>query len=489
MELMNQLLFGIFGLILFGIFLTVQVDNQLHNSLESFLFWRYTVLLRSIAYFFWFLVPFFGSVCLLPANYLYIASVVLLALFLSSWNAPIKRSVMYILAIGYVIFCFVFLHFFLKENSFVARVNTVAGTQIPLMIWELFSIAYYLRKKRDYVVGVLIFFLALQVTAYSFRIITVNRSPHLNIQNIVNADLLSSMMSWTSNGINVIVYILINAYLYRRLWKKERESTYKYDIASKERTRIQELLVEREKLVSYLLKSNKTASTGALAASLAHELSQPLGASLLNAQHLKSLMDRNVVKLDLEKDIVNSIEADTRRAGQIIRSLRALFSGDAITLERIDLIGLVYSIAQLVEPECRGSNIELLIEMPERCYINANSNDIHQAILNVLNNAIQSLKSKNNIEKKHILIAINLQGEQVTINISDNGPGVPIEREHSLFELLDSQKESGMGLGLWLCKYIMTRRGGDIFYKRGSNGGATFSLVFPPPIPVDDLRI
>ncbi|WP_280789597.1 hypothetical protein, partial [Polynucleobacter sphagniphilus] len=281
-----------------------------------------------------------------------------------------------------------FLHFFLKENSFVARVNTVAGTQIPLMIWEFFSIAYCLRKKRDYVVGILIFFLALQVTAYSFGIITVNRSPHLNIQNIVNADLLSSMMSWTSNGINVIVYILINAYLYRRLWKKERESTYKYDIASKERTRIQELLVEREKLVSYLLKSNKTASTGALAASLAHELSQPLGASLLNAQHLKSLMDRNVVKLDLEKDIVNSIEADTRKAGQIIRSLRALFSGDAITLARIDLIGLVYSIAQLVEPECRGSNIELLIEMPERCYINANSIEIHQAILNVLNNAI-----------------------------------------------------------------------------------------------------
>ena len=296
-------------------------------------------------------------------------------------------------------------------------------------------------------------------------------------------------MSWTSNGINVIVYILINAYLYRRLWKKERESTYKYDIASKERTRIQELLVEREKLVSYLLKSNKTASTGALAASLAHELSQPLGASLLNAQHLKSLMDRKVVKPDLEKDIVNSIEADTRRAGQIIRSLRALFSGDAITLERIDLIGLVYSIAQLVEPECRGSNIELLIEMPEQCYINANSIEIHQAILNVLNNAIQSLKSKNNIEKKHILIAINLQGEQVTINISDNGPGVPIEREHSLFELLDSQKESGMGLGLWLCKHIMTRHGGDIFYKRGSNAGATFSLVFPPPIPFDDLRI
>ncbi|MDH6503525.1 hypothetical protein M2126_000922 [Polynucleobacter sphagniphilus] len=58
MELMNQLLFGIFGLILFGIFLTVQNDNQLHNSLESSLFWRYTVLLRSIAYFFWFLVPF-----------------------------------------------------------------------------------------------------------------------------------------------------------------------------------------------------------------------------------------------------------------------------------------------------------------------------------------------------------------------------------------------------------------------------------------------
>ncbi|MDH6155888.1 C4-dicarboxylate-specific signal transduction histidine kinase, partial [Polynucleobacter sphagniphilus] len=126
---------------------------------------------------------------------------------------------------------------------------------------------------------------------------------------------------------------------------------------------------------------------------------------------------------------------------------------------------------------------ELLIEMPERCYINANSIEIHQAILNVLNNAIQSLKSKNNIEKKHILIAINLQGEQVTINISDNGPGVPIEREHSLFELLDSQKESGMGLGLWLCKHIMTRHGGDIFYKRGSNAGATFSLVFPPPNP------
>jgi len=268
--------------------------------------------------------------------------------------------------------------------------------------------------------------------------------------------------------------------LYQNLWISERNANKKYDKASKEREEIGSLLSEREHLIASLLKSNKTAATGALAASLAHELNQPLGASLINAQSLKLLLDQNTSKPELERSIINSIESDTRRAGQIIHSLRSLFSGDAVTFDRIDLTELVSSIIQLVEPECRANKIDLAVNMPDHCFVQANSIEIHQVVLNLLNNAIHALSQPETSNQKKISVVAQDRTGEIMLTIMDNGSGVPVNKQGSLFNLLDTEKTSGMGLGLWLCKHIMDRHQGDIVYSDSEGSGAVFTLKFPP---------
>jgi len=99
-------------------------------------------------------------------------------------------------------------------------------------------------------------------------------------------------------------------------------------------------------------------------------------------------------------------------------------------------------------------------------------------ILNLLNNAIQALANSGTLLRR-IAIEVTQSGQMVRLSISDNGGGVSDEFRPQLFELLSTTKQSGMGLGLWLCKHIVTRYGGSIEYEDAPAGGATFVFELP----------
>jgi signal transduction histidine kinase len=102
-----------------------------------------------------------------------------------------------------------------------------------------------------------------------------------------------------------------------------------------------------------------------------------------------------------------------------------------------------------------------------------------QLLLNLINNAIQALTSSDSF-KKLIVLRGYQDGENYVLEISDTGPGVPVHKQPHLFQLLGSEKSSGMGVGLWLCAHIMSNAGGKISYQDAAGGGAKFILSFPP---------
>ena len=110
--------------------------------------------------------------------------------------------------------------------------------------------------------------------------------------------------------------------------------------------------------------------------------------------------------------------------------------------------------------------------------IKANSAEIEQVILNLLNNAIQGLANSGTLQRR-IAIEVTQSSQLVRLSISDNGDGVAAEFRPQLFELLSTTKQSGMGLGLWLCKHIVTRYGGSIHYEDAPVGGARFVFELP----------
>ena len=249
----------------------------------------------------------------------------------------------------------------------------------------------------------------------------------------------------------------------------------------KEKARIQALLDERERMVGSLLKANKTAATGALSASIAHELNQPLGASNLNIQFLKMKLEKGMLNPELGKEILDSLEHDNKRAATIVKSLRSIFTEGEFNVQEVQLDDLISSVLEIVKPELNSKNIQIQLRVDDNLLFMANSAEIEQVILNLLNNAIQALANSGTLQRRITLETIKAD-KFVQLSISDNGKGVPAEFKPQLFELLSTTKQTGMGLGLWLCKHIVTRYSGSIHYEDAVGGGAKFVVELPSAV-------
>lgn len=249
-----------------------------------------------------------------------------------------------------------------------------------------------------------------------------------------------------------------------------------------ENIKITSLLEEKENLIYGLMKANKTSATGALSASIAHELNQPLTASNLNIQLLRMKLGKGVLNSEQGNQILDSLEADNQRASTIVKSLRSIFTeGDSSTQE-VNLSDSIAKVLDLIRPEIKSHNIQMEINLGEGLVIEVNPSEIEQVILNLLNNAIQSLVNSDSLIPR-ISIKVIKSGQSIQLSIADNGSGVSAEFRPHLFELLNTTKDTGMGLGLWLCKHIVSRYGGTIHYEDSFGGGANFVIQLPASTP------
>ena len=266
-------------------------------------------------------------------------------------------------------------------------------------------------------------------------------------------------------------YIAISGYWAEQIALANMKSTH-------ENQEIKSLLEERESLIASLLKANKTASTGALSAAIAHELNQPLGASSLNIQFLQKKLSEGQLSAALEKEILATLLADNQRAAGIIRSLRSIFSDEEVSVSKIDIGELVQTVLNIIKPDVSSKNIQVVLRLDSHLITAANASEIQQVLLNLINNAIQALVNSQKNDKKLVIDGNHVDGG-VQISVTDNGEGISEEAQAHLFELLSSTKSSGMGLGLWLCKHIVTRHGGSIVFEPNPGGGAKFLVRLP----------
>jgi signal transduction histidine kinase len=242
---------------------------------------------------------------------------------------------------------------------------------------------------------------------------------------------------------------------------------------------------EKEKLlIDSLVWANKTAATGALSASIAHELNQPLGAVQINSEFMKLQLSSGRLDEVLLKDLAEKIVSDNLRAGSIIQSLRSIFNEENPTANLIDLKDIVQSVLQITTPELSRRRINVKLDLASESIAHVNAPEIQQVILNVLNNSIQALSTSEQTHKE-ITIETSCQPAKVMLVIADNGPGISQERQSQIFELTASGKRSGMGLGLWLCKQIVTRNGGTIMHQNIPTGGTRFLIQLPGGDPLN----
>jgi C4-dicarboxylate-specific signal transduction histidine kinase len=139
---------------------------------------------------------------------------------------------------------------------------------------------------------------------------------------------------------------------------------------------------------------------------------------------------------------------------------------------------LISKVLDIVKPELKSCAIQMQLSVNAGLMIRVNSSDIEQVILNLVNNSAQALVISETLPRCIAIKAIKV-GDSVQLSVSDNGLGVLPEFKPQLFELLSTTKQAGMGLGLWLCKHIITKYGGSIHYEDVLGGGARFVVELP----------
>jgi len=479
MELANQIFFIAFSLIGLGLFLSGLYQYRANKAGGFSIYWPLSIGFFSFSSFSFGIALWTHKFFLTIANTSFIVSVFLLIFLYRSWNQrPFTKNQALLLWLIPVFIFFFYDYLRVIPDTFKHRVALITITQELFLVWQIWELTNYYKVERTIVVKWLIFLTTFTLLGETCRTLWVLFGSTQTNFFLYAQDALALTLLWIGYGSTILVYVALGSFYLEKQIKKENEITNTLRSTKEENEKIIELLKEKERLIFGLLKANKTAATGALSASIAHELNQPLGASSLNIQFLKMKLEKGVLNPGLGKEILDSLEADNYRAATIVKSLRSIFTEGDSSSQEVQLGDLITKVLDIVKPELKSKNIQIQLRVDDGLVIKVNPAEIEQVILNLVNNAAQALANAGTLQRRITIEAIKA-GQLVRLTVSDNGSGVPVEFKSQLFELLSTTKQTGMGLGLWLCKHIVTRYSGSIHFEDADGGGAKFVIELP----------
>ena len=252
------------------------------------------------------------------------------------------------------------------------------------------------------------------------------------------------------------------------------------DYMQKNSMSLKKLLLEREEIIRQLSLFNKTAGMGALVASLAHELNQPLTVIQMNTEMIDLILSSNESQLTQHQSIDKAmigLKKANQRAATIISSLRNMFGNGSKSVSSFNINDLVNDVLLLSTPTLNNKQIKLNLHLSaEVLNFTGDNSQLQQVLLNLITNASQSFDKAT---QKHITIATKLENERIILTVSDNGSGIASEIELFVFELLRTNKIDGMGIGLWLSKSIVESHNGTIEFETSASNGTCFTVSLP----------
>ncbi len=242
--------------------------------------------------------------------------------------------------------------------------------------------------------------------------------------------------------------------------------------------RLTNILDERNRLIFSLENFNRTASINALASTIAHEINQPLGALRINAELAGKKIASGATDIALLEKINKEAIEDIDRASAIVRSLVNLANRKINQPVVLELVAATKEVVEVSRTRLHDEDVVVEINSLDSCYARVNPTEWQQVLINLLNNAIESLQVSRKTPKQ-IVITLRQEADFIELTIQDNGVGIPVGQEEKIFELLVTNKESGSGVGLWLTKDIIKRYQGEIFAKNTGDTGARFTVRLP----------
>jgi PAS domain S-box-containing protein len=224
----------------------------------------------------------------------------------------------------------------------------------------------------------------------------------------------------------------------------------------------------------------RVTALGELAASIAHEVNQPLAAIVTNAAACLRWLDREPANLNEARGTVQSIVKDGNRAGEVILRIRALMNkagGEKVPLYINDVVNETLG---LVQHELFVHRVALRLELaPALPPVLADRVQLQQVVLNLVINGIEAMQPVTDRPRELVIRACQDEPDHVLVMIRDCGVGVAAENAERLFDAFFTTKSSGMGMGLSICRSIVESHGGRLSVSDNVGPGATFQFTLP----------
>jgi C4-dicarboxylate-specific signal transduction histidine kinase len=223
----------------------------------------------------------------------------------------------------------------------------------------------------------------------------------------------------------------------------------------------------------------------AMAASISHEVKQPLAATATNGTAAKLFLERAPPDLEEVRSALDAMVNDSQRACEILDNVRALFGSVAQRRRPVDVNEMVLGALRVLAPDLEERRIairtEFILEPP---LVMGHKSQLQEVIINLARNAIEAMDA---IKDRNRVLQIKTQRndrDAITVLVNDTGPGIDPKKLHGIFEAFVTTKAGGMGLGLAICRTIIERHGGQLTATSDGKRGASFQFVLPIELTV-----
>ena len=252
-----------------------------------------------------------------------------------------------------------------------------------------------------------------------------------------------------------------------------------------------ELSVAREREImsqAEIARVSRLTTMGAMVASIAHEIRQPLAAVVANSHAGTRWLTRDEPNLGEVRAALESIGENGHRANEVITSISAMFKKNPERRMPVDMNEVVNNVLNLSRGELRSRKITLHTKLaPDLPRVSADSVQLTEVLLNLVMNAVEAMSTT--AEKLRVLaIASRLEAEGVTITVEDSGAGIDAKSAEQIFEAFFTTKSTGMGMGLAICRSIIAAHDGRLWASPGNSCGAIFHIVLPVGAKTDNVR-
>ncbi len=248
--------------------------------------------------------------------------------------------------------------------------------------------------------------------------------------------------------------------------------------AQRRRRRLAE--AESQARLSAMAHMNRSVAMGGLAASIAHELNQPLGAIYNNAGAAQLLIKADPPNLNEVTEILNDIKLDDKRASEVLVRIRNMLRKTAANVEELDLNEVIGETMKMLSAEASAQGVSLSTELePGLSKVRADRVQVQQVVLNLALNAMEAMHDQPADKRQMVIRSRRIDEKQAEVAVSDSGAGIDPEMLPRIFDAFVTTKPNGMGLGLSISRSIVEAHGGRLGAHNLQSGGASFHFTLP----------